>query len=94
MIAARRLRPPGARRQPGVAVIHNHPCPSSTASTRPLGSLRISVTDRCNLRCQYCMPEEEYVWLPRQDILHFEEIVRLAGELHERSACAGADHRR
>jgi GTP 3',8-cyclase len=45
---------------------------------RPLGSLRISVTDRCNLRCQYCMPEEEYVWLPRHDILQFEEIVRLA----------------
>jgi cyclic pyranopterin phosphate synthase len=44
---------------------------------RPLGSLRISVTDRCNLRCQYCMPEEEYVWLPRHDILAFEEIVRL-----------------
>src|SRR3954469_13589515 len=46
---------------------------------RPLGSLRISVTDRCNLRCQYCMPEEEYVWLPREDILHSEEIVRGAG---------------
>jgi GTP 3',8-cyclase len=46
---------------------------------RPLGSLRISVTDRCNLRCQYCMPEKDYVWLPRQDILQFEEIVRLAG---------------
>jgi GTP 3',8-cyclase len=44
---------------------------------RPLGSLRISVTDRCNLRCQYCMPEEDYVWLPRHDILAFEEIVRL-----------------
>ena len=29
-------------------------------------SLRISVTDRCNLRCQYCMPEPEYVWLPRE----------------------------
>ena len=41
---------------------------------RPLRSLRISVTDRCNLRCQYCMPEEEYVWLPRGDILTFEEI--------------------
>jgi cyclic pyranopterin phosphate synthase len=46
--------------------------------SRPLGSLRISVTDRCNLRCQYCMPEEEYVWLPREGILQFEEIVRLA----------------
>ena len=41
---------------------------------RPLRNLRISVTDRCNLRCQYCMPEREYVWLPRQDILDFEEI--------------------
>jgi GTP 3',8-cyclase len=46
---------------------------------RPLGSLRISVTDRCNLRCRYCMPEEEYVWLERQEILTFEEIARLAG---------------
>ena len=45
---------------------------------RPLGSLRISVTDRCNLRCQYCMPEPEYVWLPRRDILAFEEIGALA----------------
>ena len=45
---------------------------------RPLGSLRISVTDRCNLRCQYCMPEPEYVWLPRSDILAFEEICALA----------------
>lgn len=45
---------------------------------RPLRNLRVSVTDRCNLRCSYCMPEEEYVWLPRGDILHFEEIERLA----------------
>ena len=40
---------------------------------RPLGNLRLSVTDRCNLRCQYCMPEKDYVWLPRKDILTFEE---------------------
>lgn len=46
---------------------------------RPLRNLRISVTDRCNMRCRYCMPEEEYVWLPRQSILTFEEIDRLAG---------------
>ena len=45
---------------------------------RPLGSLRISVTDRCNLRCRYCMPEEEYTWLPRASLLTFEEITRLA----------------
>jgi cyclic pyranopterin phosphate synthase len=41
---------------------------------RPLRNLRLSVTDRCNLRCSYCMPEADYVWLPREDILHFEEI--------------------
>ena len=46
---------------------------------RPLGSLRISVTDRCNMRCRYCMPEDEYVWLPRESILTFEEIARLTG---------------
>lgn len=45
---------------------------------RPLGSLRISVTDRCNLRCRYCMPEEEYRWLPRSSLLSFEEIIRAA----------------
>ncbi len=44
---------------------------------RPLASLRLSVTDRCNLRCRYCMPEDEYVWLPRTSILTFEEIERL-----------------
>jgi cyclic pyranopterin phosphate synthase len=46
---------------------------------RPLRNLRLSVTDRCNLRCQYCMPEAEYAWLPKQDLLTFEEIDRLAG---------------
>ena len=50
---------------------------------RPLRSLRISVTDRCNLRCTYCMPEKEYVWLPRKDILEFEEIRRLAWVFQE-----------
>jgi len=44
---------------------------------RPLRNLRLSVTDRCNLRCSYCMPEQDYVWLPRQDILQFEEIAQL-----------------
>jgi cyclic pyranopterin phosphate synthase len=46
---------------------------------RPLRNLRLSVTDRCNLRCQYCMPEAEYTWLPRGDVLTFEEIDRLVG---------------
>ena len=43
---------------------------------RPLRSLRVSVTDRCNLRCQYCMPEADYAWLPREDLLSFEEVGR------------------
>ena len=37
--------------------------------------LRVSVTDLCNLRCVYCMPEEGMKWLPRDEILSFEEIV-------------------
>lgn len=44
---------------------------------RSLKSLRLSVTDRCNLRCAYCMPEENYVWLPREDLLSFEEMALL-----------------
>ena len=43
---------------------------------RPLGSLRVSVIDRCDLRCRYCMPEEEYDWLPKENILSFAEIER------------------
>ena len=45
---------------------------------RPLGTLRLSVTDRCNLRCSYCMPEDDYRWLPREALLDFEELTRLA----------------
>jgi cyclic pyranopterin phosphate synthase len=43
--------------------------------------LRISVTDRCNFRCTYCMPEEGMEWLPRADVLTFEEVERIAGLL-------------
>src|ERR1700742_380950 len=46
---------------------------------RPIPSLRVSVTDRCNFRCQYCMPAEGMDWLPREDVLSFEEIGRLGG---------------
>ena len=46
--------------------------------------LRISVTDRCNLRCRYCMPAEGLEWLPREDLLTFEEIARLAGLFRDR----------
>ena len=44
---------------------------------RPLRNLRLSVTDRCNLRCEYCMPENDYAWLPREDVLLFEETSAL-----------------
>src|SRR4051812_33423797 len=46
--------------------------------SRPLRDLRISVTDRCNFRCTYCMPFDEYIWIERQEVLSFEEIERLA----------------
>jgi GTP 3',8-cyclase len=48
---------------------------------RRIGDLRVSVTDRCNFRCQYCMPAEGLPWLERDDVLHFEEIERLVGLL-------------
>jgi GTP 3',8-cyclase len=44
---------------------------------RRISDLRVSVTDRCNFRCQYCMPAEGLPWLEREAILHFEEIERL-----------------
>src|SRR6266849_2408165 len=46
---------------------------------RTVDSLRISVTDRCNFRCTYCMPEEGMVWMKKSDLLTFEEISRLVG---------------
>lgn len=48
------------------------------AYNRPVKDLRVSVTDRCNFRCTYCMPFDEYVWIDRQEILTYEEIARLA----------------
>ncbi|MDA8025299.1 MAG: GTP 3',8-cyclase MoaA [Actinomycetota bacterium] len=45
---------------------------------RRVRDLRISITDRCNFRCQYCMPAEGMQWVPRDEILSFEEIERLA----------------
>jgi cyclic pyranopterin phosphate synthase len=51
--------------------------PIVDALARPLRNLRLSVTDRCNLRCLYCMPEDDYAWLPREDVLTFEEISTL-----------------
>jgi len=56
--------------------------PPSDPLGRPLRDLRISVTDRCNFRCSYCMPKEvfdkDYAYLPQSHLLSFEEITRLA----------------
>ena len=50
---------------------------------RRIADLRVSVTDRCNFRCQYCMPAEGLPWMERAEILRFEEIERLVGLLCE-----------
>jgi cyclic pyranopterin phosphate synthase len=55
--------------------------PLTDAHGREITDLRISVTDRCNFRCRYCMPAEGMKWLDRSDLLSFEEIARLAGVL-------------
>ena len=51
--------------------------------------LRISVTDRCNFRCTYCMPAEGLDWVPRDDLLTFEEIARVARIMVERHGLDG-----
>jgi cyclic pyranopterin phosphate synthase len=51
--------------------------PILDALGRPLSSIRVSVTDKCNIRCRYCMPEEDYEWLPHDSILRLEESARL-----------------
>ena len=53
------------------------PEPLRDGHGRLIGDLRVSVTDRCNFRCQYCMPAEGLPWLERTEILSFEEIARL-----------------
>jgi cyclic pyranopterin phosphate synthase len=56
---------------------------------RTVRDLRISITDRCNFRCTYCMPEEGMRWLPREQVLSFEEIERLARIMVERFGVDG-----
>ncbi|MGH9169982.1 MAG: GTP 3',8-cyclase MoaA [Acidimicrobiales bacterium] len=57
---------------------HEATTPLKDSFGRVAHDLRISVTDRCNFRCQYCMPAEGLKWVPREEILTFEEIVRVA----------------
>ena len=56
----------------------NHLMAPTDTLQRPVRDLRISVTDRCNYRCSYCMPLDEYTWIERAEVLSFEEITRLA----------------
>ncbi|MDO8213254.1 GTP 3',8-cyclase MoaA [Conexibacter sp. CPCC 206217] len=57
--------------------------PLSDGHGRLIGDVRISVTDRCNFRCQYCMPADGLPWLERADVLRFEEIARIVRVLAE-----------
>src|SRR3954452_22849479 len=56
---------------------------------RTVRDLRISITDRCNFRCQYCMPAEGMQWVPRDEVLTFEEIERIARICVERYGFTG-----
>ena len=56
---------------------------------RTVRDLRISITDRCNLRCRYCMPAEGLAWLPRDELLTYEEIERVARVCVERFGFTG-----
>ena len=51
---------------------------------RTVRDLRVSITDRCNFRCTYCMPEEGMKWLPREELLTYEELTRVAKVCVER----------
>ena len=60
------------------------PVPLIDAHARRVRDLRISITDRCNFRCTYCMPVEGMPWLPREQLLSYEEIARIARVCVER----------
>ena len=69
---------------PYAAGVHGDPHDLIDPYGRTIRDLRISVTDRCNFRCTYCMPAEGMEWLPREDLLTFEELERLARIFVER----------
>jgi cyclic pyranopterin phosphate synthase len=86
-------RDDAASRSQGV-VADTTPAPAGPVADRrgrPLHDLRISVTDRCNFRCVYCMPKDifdaEYRFLPHADLLTFEEITRVAKLFIDRGVC-------
>ena len=83
MLRSRPLREPGdASAKPGQSGLRSYVCQLKGHSSIHIGrvhsDLRISVTDRCNFRCVYCMPEEGVAFLPREQILSYEEITSVA----------------
>ena len=74
------------RRQVGLPPQPDAMKPLVDGHGRPIGDVRISVTDRCNFRCQYCMPAEGLPWLERDALLSYEEIARLVGAARARWA--------
>src|SRR5436305_5387452 len=77
-LLSKRLQSPAMRLPVVEQVVPSHP--GFETGPRSIGAvrvLRISVTDRCNFRCVYCMPEEGVRWLPREDILDFEEVCQI-----------------
>ena len=74
-----------------ITLSRTRPSPAAMPTSGPLvdsfgrvhTDLRISITDRCNLRCVYCMPEEGVLWVPRAQILTYEEIERVAIVAHD-----------
>ena len=84
--ADRRSAVPGAPMRDH-RVMENGSQPLRDAHGRSISDLRVSVTDRCNFRCQYCMPADGLPWLERDEVLSFEEIERLvapAGRARDR----------
>ncbi|PZT71312.1 GTP 3',8-cyclase MoaA [Streptomyces sp. SW4] len=66
-----------------------HPAPPADRFGRVHTDLRVSLTDRCNLRCTYCLPAEGVTWLPRPDLLTDDEVVRLVRVATERLGTTG-----
>ncbi len=62
----------------------HRPIPLIDSYARRVRDLRVSITDRCNFRCTYCMPAEGMRWLPRSEVLTYEEIARVARVCVER----------
>jgi GTP 3',8-cyclase len=77
-------QPPPLGKQPAEPAA---PPPLFDGHGRRISDLRVSVTDRCNFRCQYCMPADGLPWLQREEILSFEEITRVVALMASMGVC-------